>query len=286
MKIKKILSTAIAGYVFAAISTAAFAIDVYVDTDFTRLTDANGNTVEPFIQNGTTYVPLRGISQALGCQVEWDGNNRVIKIYQNKPSNDSVFHNSDDNIKVYIDDEEIELKDANGTTVKPFIIDGTTFIPLRGVSQALGCQVEWDGALQRVSIYQNTVSPNGATLSEVKPYELDCLETFYELDANTIKIDNNDYSNALGNIYDNWGEGYALLNLNSKYKNLTATVGATDRFGEEKQIVFIVDGEIVKTIYIDANSSAQDISVPLNYGLQLKIVFKGRCTGMGNIVFH
>ncbi len=35
--------------------------------------DANGNVVEPFTMNGTTYLPVRAISNALEKDVEWDG---------------------------------------------------------------------------------------------------------------------------------------------------------------------------------------------------------------------
>ncbi len=37
--------------------------------------DANGNTVEPIIYNGTTYLPVRAIANALGKAVYWDGPN-------------------------------------------------------------------------------------------------------------------------------------------------------------------------------------------------------------------
>ena len=34
--------------------------------------DANGAVVEPFICNGTTYLPVRGVAGAFGKEVEWD----------------------------------------------------------------------------------------------------------------------------------------------------------------------------------------------------------------------
>jgi len=36
--------------------------------------------VAPFIYNGRTYVPLRFISEALGKEVRWDDQNRVVYI--------------------------------------------------------------------------------------------------------------------------------------------------------------------------------------------------------------
>jgi hypothetical protein len=43
-------------------------------------TDVNGNTVEPFISNGTTYLPVRAVAQALGRTVDWDGSTQTVLI--------------------------------------------------------------------------------------------------------------------------------------------------------------------------------------------------------------
>ncbi len=60
-----------------------------------------------------------------------------------------LFYN---NIKIYIDGGEIVPKDANGNVVEPFTMDGTTYLPVRAISNALGKDVEWDGATQSVYI--------------------------------------------------------------------------------------------------------------------------------------
>ncbi len=72
------------------------------------------------------------------------------------------------NIKIVIDGKEITPKDANGTTVEPFIIDGTTYLPVRAVSEALGKEVSWDGNTNTVYIGE-------------KP-----AKEFYELDTNSL----------------------------------------------------------------------------------------------------
>ena len=41
-------------------------------------TDANGNTVQPVIYNGTTYLPVRAVADALGKAVYWDGPNYTV----------------------------------------------------------------------------------------------------------------------------------------------------------------------------------------------------------------
>ena len=43
-------------------------------------------------------------------------------------------------------------RDAAGNVVEPFIWQGTTFLPVRAISVALGYEVQWDGATQTVYI--------------------------------------------------------------------------------------------------------------------------------------
>lgn len=48
--------------------------------------DVNGKEVEVFEYNGTTYVPIRAISQAFGKEVAWDGATRTAIIGNNESS--------------------------------------------------------------------------------------------------------------------------------------------------------------------------------------------------------
>ena len=70
-----------------------------------------------------------------------------------------LFYN---NIKITLNGQTIQPKDANGNDVEPFIIDGTTYLPVRAVANALGINVNWDGNTNTV-ILSNQKTENDAT---------------------------------------------------------------------------------------------------------------------------
>lgn len=49
------------------------------------------------------------------------------------------------NIKIMIDGAEYVPTNANGEVVEPFIMDGTTYLPVRAVANAFDKDVKWDG---------------------------------------------------------------------------------------------------------------------------------------------
>lgn len=56
------------------------------------------------------------------------------------------------NIKITLNGQTVEPKDADGNYVEPFIIDGTTYLPVRAVASAVGLNVDWDGATNTVKL--------------------------------------------------------------------------------------------------------------------------------------
>lgn len=54
------------------------------------------------------------------------------------------------NIQVTLDGAPVNLVDVNGNAVEPFIIGGTTYLPVRAVAGAFGLEVDWDGATHTV----------------------------------------------------------------------------------------------------------------------------------------
>lgn len=63
-------------------------------------------------------------------------------------------------IKITLDGKEIIPKDANGNYVEPFIIDGTTYLPVRGISSALGLGVGWDQNTHTVQLTSQGLAPD------------------------------------------------------------------------------------------------------------------------------
>lgn len=67
------------------------------------------------------------------------------------------------NIKVALDGKSVALVDASGNAVEPFIIDGTTYLPVRAVSGALGLNVGWDGDTNTVILTSPGKTPTQPT---------------------------------------------------------------------------------------------------------------------------
>jgi len=70
------------------------------------------------------------------------------------------------NIQIVIDGVKITPKDANGNIVEPFIYNGTTYLPVRAVGEAIGKKVEWDAATQTVYLGEKTTATEKVYSSE------------------------------------------------------------------------------------------------------------------------
>ncbi len=108
----------------------------------------NGNRIgfnqQPVIENGVTLVPMRTIFEELGMKVVWEADTKTITA--------SDIHGQTDIILVV----NSNIADVNGKEteldVAPKIINGTTMVPLRFISESLGAEVNWDGESRTVSI--------------------------------------------------------------------------------------------------------------------------------------
>ncbi|WP_177186558.1 copper amine oxidase N-terminal domain-containing protein [Paenibacillus sp. CF384] len=97
---------------------------------------------KPLILNGTTLVPLRGIFEQLGAAVKWDETNHSIKASK-----------SGKTIKIVVGSKQATVGNELITLSKaPIIINGTTFVPLRFISESLGAIVIWESPIAAIQI--------------------------------------------------------------------------------------------------------------------------------------
>ena len=100
--------------------------------------------VAPIIQNDRVLVPMRAIFEELHCSVDYtDIDGRQIITAKNDGNTIGLEIGSNE---MTVNDEKVSLDTA------PVIIDDRTLVPLRAVSEALDCNVDWDGDTKTVAI--------------------------------------------------------------------------------------------------------------------------------------
>ncbi len=103
--------------------------------------------VAPYIVDGSTMIPLRGLVEEMGAEIAWDGDSKKITI----KTADSEIVLQIWNFLVYVTNKE--FGEVRYTLLNfPVIKDSRTFIPVRFVSEQLGYNVAWDGATKTVTI--------------------------------------------------------------------------------------------------------------------------------------
>lgn len=83
----------------------------------------------------STFIPLRGVFEAMGAKVLWEGTRHEVTIVK------------DSKTIVLTIGKQQALVNGNWQTlaIAPFIsVEGSTYVPLRFVTEALGAQVAWE----------------------------------------------------------------------------------------------------------------------------------------------
>lgn len=79
-------NTAFAAQISKTITAVYNDIKITVDGKAIQPKDANGNIVEPFIADGSTYLPVRAIANAIGYDATWDGNTNTVSLSKKLPT--------------------------------------------------------------------------------------------------------------------------------------------------------------------------------------------------------
>lgn len=90
-------------------------------------------TIEPYVENGRTMIPLRFVSEAMGCNVEWNDTERSITVT-----------NEDTMVKMTVDSDKGIINGEETMIETPVIKNNITYVPVRFVSEALGYNVKYD----------------------------------------------------------------------------------------------------------------------------------------------
>lgn len=129
--------------------------------------------VPPQLINSRTMVPMRKIFEAMGANVEWDGNTQTI----NAQKDNITITMQIDNKVIIVNGDKITLD------VPPQLVNSRTLVPARAVAESLKANVDWNGETKTVIISSN----------------------------NTSNIDNSTYESAYDFLYD-WVKENGLTN--------------------------------------------------------------------------
>lgn len=115
-------------------------VHIYIGQELTRW------ELPPYVDQGNTMVPMRTLFEKLGFTVSWDPDNRAALAQKGDVSISLGIGKSTaavNSVQYYLD-------------AVPVIKNGSTFMPLRFVSEAAGAEVLWDQTTRSVTLQMNT----------------------------------------------------------------------------------------------------------------------------------
>lgn len=87
----------------------------------------------PYVENGRTMMPVRGLAEAIGAEVAYDDANQKVMV----ETEETI-------VTMTIGHDEMEVNGQTLTLLNaPKIVNDRTMLPVRDVAEALDCEVEW-----------------------------------------------------------------------------------------------------------------------------------------------
>lgn len=115
--------------------------------------------VYPKTENNRTLVPMRAVFEAMGAKVDWEDETKTV-----------IVRRQDITVTIAIGEKTLY---KNGTPIEidaPAKIENDrTLVPLRAISEALACNVKWDGEERTVNI-RTDMLPDPPAGRPVKPF--------------------------------------------------------------------------------------------------------------------
>ncbi len=153
-------------------------------------------------------------------------------------------------VRIVLNGNELIPTDANGKRVDPLLVDGTTYLPVRAISTALGLEVAWDEETYTVSLTKPVQE------EEIKEEPTEEVKEAEEETKEEVKEEIKEEPEQQENVF----EGIAQVTTNNivketsklwdKEKNKIYTVDGVYMLGEWGNYK-IIDGELVSFEIID-----------------------------------
>ena len=165
-------------------------VKVSYNEELQQFQNVNGVRVYPLSYEGTTYLPIRAISSLFGTEIKWDGatnsvylgegdldttSSQGIENFEPGTNEEAVVLLNQD-IKIYYDGEVQQFEDVNGKVVYPLSYEGTTYLPVRAVSNIFDLKIDWDAASNAVLISDITIDD----ILESSEADVDTEDAIYE----------------------------------------------------------------------------------------------------------
>lgn len=137
----------------------------------------------PMIIDGKIYISIRGVTEALGGEIWWNGESKTVGI--NKGDIKIAFVVGDN--KARVNGEQVSMEPS-------FITNGVTMVPLRFVAESLGMTVDWNQAEKTATLFSQPVTHQvkaGDTLfklSQQYGISIDKLKSINNLSSDTIFV--------------------------------------------------------------------------------------------------
>ncbi|MCL2016320.1 MAG: NPCBM/NEW2 domain-containing protein, partial [Defluviitaleaceae bacterium] len=182
--------------------------------------------------------------------------------------------------------QEIISRDAQGTIIEPLTYNGTVFIPIDTILQALQENAQWDAATNTLNFGTPTTGVAGTPNQPQQPQQAaqggtaftQAVPPFDVSNANRVAVLDNVqmggtyYSNVLGfNRSSNQQSSlqHSSHNLQGRFTQLSGVFGRIDGSSQNNVVItFIGDGRTLQSIDINALNLPTPINVDLT-GVQL-----------------
>ena len=97
---------------------------------------------------------LAGSGRALAAGTE----DATEKDEAQKKVEQALEKKSDVEIAFKVGDEILKINGESVEVEKPYVVEGTTLVPLRVITEAFGAQVDWDGNTQTITLNYSDVT--------------------------------------------------------------------------------------------------------------------------------